>query len=562
MSVEAARATAERTRLPWILLWAGVAISGVLLVVWRSHLTFFIDDWDLLLHRRGFSADAFLNPHARHLIVGPAALWKTIQATFGMDSQVPYAIASTTCFLASVVLLFVYLRARVGDWLALAGVVPILFMGTAYEDLLNVFQICYFGSVAFGLGALLAFERVGTRWDALTCLLLLASLAFAEIAFAFAAGCVVMIALNRDPWRRLWVIAVPLVLYVIWYLGWGQSGPSSLSFDTVATSPVYVLDGFASSLASLLGIGTPSLLGGEGGLGWGRPLLVALAAAAVWGFVRHPRGRIAILIPLTIALVFWFSTAANAGPLRPPDASRYQYVGAVFLLMIAAEYVAGWRPGWRPEWRPDWRALAPVFAVVAAATAANFSTLHESYDAYRRATSLVRGDLAGLEIARDRVNPDFVLTQQNSGFEYFRYVVAGPYLSAADAFGSPAYSQAELETAPEVAREGADRVLASALPVTYRALPALPPAAPSGCTTVEPTAGRPAVVSLPPGGVLLEASPGLSAELSLRRFASESFPVRVGTLSGSASLAIPTDGSGRPWQLELNSTGTVRVCGQ
>ena len=32
-------------------------------------------------------------------------------------------------------------------------------MGTAYEDLLTAFQINYFGSVAFGIGALLAIER-------------------------------------------------------------------------------------------------------------------------------------------------------------------------------------------------------------------------------------------------------------------------------------------------------------------------------------------------------------------------------------------------------------------
>jgi hypothetical protein len=554
--VEAARPTAEGTRLPWILLGIGVAVSGVLLIAWRSHLTFFIDDWDLLLHRRGFSADAFLNPHARHLIIGPTALWKAIQATFGMDSQIPYAIAATTSFLASVVLLFVYLRARVGDWLALAAVAPILFMGTAYEDLLNVFQICYFGSMAFGLGALLSFERDGRRWDALACLLLLCSLAFAEIAFAFAAGCVVMVALNRGPWRRLWVIAVPAVLYVIWYVGWGDSGPSSLSFDTVATSPVYVLDGFASSLASLFGIGTPSLLGGDGGLDWGRPLLVALVAAAVWGLVRFPRGRSLILIPLAIGLVFWFSTAANAGPLRPPDASRYQYVGAVFLLMIAAEYLAGWRPGWRP----GWGVLAPVFAVSAAATAANYSTLHESYDAYRPATALVRGDLAGLEIARDRVDPDFVLTQQNSGFEYFRYVVAGPYLSAADKFGSPAYSQTALETAPEVAREGADRVLAAALPISLETLPSVPAA--QGCRTLVPAAGAPAVITLPPGGATLETAPGISADLSLRRFASASFPVHVATLRGAARLDIPRDRSGRPWEMQVRANGKVTVCGQ
>jgi hypothetical protein len=557
--VEAARPTAERTRLAWILLGVGVATSGILLVAWRSHLTFFIDDWDLLLHRRGFNADAFLDPHARHLIAGPAALWKAIESTFGMDNQIPYAIASTALFLTSVVLLFIYIRTRVGEWLALAGVLPILFMGTAYEDLLNVFQICYFGSMAFGLGALLAFDRRDTRGDVLACLLLLVSLAFAEIAFAFAASCAVMIALERGPWRRGWVVVTPIVVYLLWYAGWGETGANSLSFDNVATSPVYVLDGFASSLGSLLGIGTPILLGGNGGLDWGRSLLVGLGAIAGWGLLKQPRARSRLLIPLAAGLVFWLLTAANAGLGRPPDASRYQYVGAVFLLMMAADFLAGQVPGWRPDWRSR-RLLAAVFAVAAAATVANYSTLHRSYDAYRAATSIVRSDLAALEIARDSVDPDLVLTPENSGFEYFGYVVAGPYLSAADDFGSPAYSPEELETAPEIGRENADKVLAAALPVSYRPLARLSHA--TDCATVEPNAGEPPVVMLPPGGALLDAPRGVTAELRLGRFASASFPIHVATLRGAARIDIPPDGSARPWELQVRATGKVAVCGQ
>ena len=88
-----------------------------------------------------------------------------------MDSIVPYAAAAIVCFLASVLLLFIYLSRRVGDWIALAAVLPILFMGTAYEDLLTAFQINYFGSVALGIGALLAIERRDRRGDVIACVL-------------------------------------------------------------------------------------------------------------------------------------------------------------------------------------------------------------------------------------------------------------------------------------------------------------------------------------------------------------------------------------------------------
>ena len=138
-----------------ILLGLGLAASGALLIAWQSHLTFLIDDWDLLLARRGFNAHALLDPHARHLIIGPALIYKAIQATVGMDSILPYAVAAIGSFLASVLLLFIYLSRRVGDWVALAAVLPVLVMGTAYQDLLSAFQICYSASVAFGIGALL-----------------------------------------------------------------------------------------------------------------------------------------------------------------------------------------------------------------------------------------------------------------------------------------------------------------------------------------------------------------------------------------------------------------------
>ena len=271
-----------------ILLGLGLAASGALLLAWQSHLTFLIDDWDLLLSRRGFNAHALFDPHANHLIVGPVLVYKAIQATIGMESIVPYAVASIVCFLASVFLLFIYLSRRVGDWIALAAVLPILVMGTAYEDLLTAFQINYFGSIAFGIGALLAIERRDRRGDVIACALLVASLAFAEIALAFAAGVLVAIVLQRGPLRRCWVIAVPAVLYAVWFVIYEAGGSSDLSVHNVALSPAYVVDGFASSLGSLLGLGTPTIFHGEGGLPFGRPLLVAaIAGATFWLLTRQ-----------------------------------------------------------------------------------------------------------------------------------------------------------------------------------------------------------------------------------------------------------------------------------
>jgi hypothetical protein len=553
-----------------VLLGLAVAGSGALLLAWQSHLTFLIDDWDLLLSRRGFNAHALFEPHANHLIVGPTLIYKAIQATIGMDSIVPYAVAAIVCFLASVLLLFIYLSRRVGDWIALAAVLPILVMGTAYEDLLTAFQINYFGSVAFGIGALLAIERRDRRGDVIACLLLVASLAFAEIALAFAAGVLVAIVLQRGPLPRCWVIAVPAVLYGVWYVIYEAGESSSFSVHNVALSPAYVADGFASSLGSLFGLGTPILFGGEAGLPWGRPLLVAAVVGATFWLLRtRTTLRVAVLIPLAVGLTFWLLTAANFQLGRPPTAARYQYVGAVFVLLIAGELAAGWRPGWR--------AVLVAFAVSIAAAAGNLVTLHDGYRNLADSSVVVRGGLGGLEIAVDHVSPDFVLTGQNSNFNYFTLVRAGPYLSASEKFGSPAYSETELASAPEGAREAADKVLAAALPVSLRPGGVQPPSGGArprvvgppntqssvqgSCITVTGLAGAAPILALPPGGAILRAGGGAPHTLTLRRFAAGGFPVSVGALHGSASLVIPTDRSSRPWQLQIGGAGPVTACG-
>lgn len=537
-----------------VLFALAALASGALLISWQSHLTFLIDDWDLLLYRRGFDAHVLLDPHARHLIVGPTLIYKGIQATLGMDSHIPYGAVATVGFLASTVLLFVYVRRRVGDWVALAAVLPVLFMGTAYEDLLSAFQIGYFGSMAFGIGALLAIERADRRGDILACVLLVASLAFAEIAIAVAVGVAVAIALQRGPLRRGWVVAVPFLLYALWLPTFGQSGahlgPSGFSVHNVLTSPPYILDGFGSSAASVLGFGTAPLLGGTGGIDWGRPLVVGLVAVAIaWMLrARTPR-RWWVLVPLATGLTFWFLTAANFTFGRAPYASRYQFVGGVFLLMMAADLGAGWRPGWR--------GVLGALAVGVAAALANFGTLHDSYRSLAGLSQIVRGGLAGLDIAADRAEPNLVLTQENSDFNYFTLLVAGPYLSAAEKFGSPAYPPSELSGAPESARVAADKVLAAALPVTLRPEAGSPEGA---CRTVSGTGPHAAIVTLPTGGAVLSAPPGAGATLGLRRYAN-SFPVSPGPLRGTERLDIPTDRSTRRWQLRVDSRGPVSVCG-
>src|SRR4029079_17380431 len=126
---------------------------------------------------------------------------------------------------------------------------------------------------------------------------------------------------------------------------------------------------------------------------------------------------------------------------RSAETSRYQFLGVVFVLMAAAELARGLRP--------SRAAVGIALAVAVAAVAGNLLAMRDSYNDLRGLTPVVRGDLAGLEIAADRVDPTLVLDHANSVCDYFTLLDAGSYLSASAKFGSPAYDEAELAAAPE-----------------------------------------------------------------------------------------------------------------
>src|SRR5262249_37233656 len=144
----------------------------------------------------------------------------------------------------------------------------------------------------------------------------------------------------------------------------------------------------------------------------------------------------------------------------------------------------------------------------ALAAAANVAAMHDAYKVFRNWTAIVKGDLGGLEIAAGHVDPGLELTSQNSNFDYFGRLRAGPYLSAAGKFGSPAYTRAELASAPELGRLGADKVLAAALGLAFQPLSAALPAR-GACQTVNRSGPAPPVVDLPRGGATLTAARGV-----------------------------------------------------
>lgn len=564
------RAEAALDRIdPRAALAVALAASGIMLLVWLSHLTFFGDEWDPLLFRRGLNLDVLLRPHAEHILLGPTVIYKGIQATIGMEKLFPYAVVSTVSSLASVVLLFLYLQRRVDQWLALAGVLPVLFMGTASEVLLWPFEVSFTASMAAGIGALLALERGDERGDAIACGLLVFSLAFSELGVSFALGAAVAMVIARRPWSRCYVVIVPILLYALWYAGWGHMAESHLSLRNVVHSPIYLLKGLAASASALLGV--PNSI--RASVAEGRlplvPLIVAALIPLVAAVVLRKRLRVPLPAPfwssLVVLLSFWLLAAANNLPGRSPWASRYQYVGGVLLLMVLASLASGIRV--------RGAAILTALVVGGVAAIANLRVLNDNYQSLADLSTRARGALAAFEIGGASADPNFITGPGNTDIISLNSLEVGPYLSAVNAFGSPAYSASELARAPEEARVAGDQLLAKAeelQPVTVDRLP--PPggpaphlaggagatAAPKGSCLTVPGGGPSPPVDLPRPGVTVSA-PGSAETIGLRRFAS-SFPVSF-PLGGTNVLLIRSDRSPRPWQAQFRGPGPVRVCG-
>jgi hypothetical protein len=552
---------------PVVLLLTGAAVvCAALLLTLGSRLTFLLDDWEFLLYRQGFTADSILSPHGEHISIAPILIYKALLATVGMDSSTPYLAVSVVLLIASAVLLFLYLRRRVDPWLALLGAGLVLFLGPAFDDLIWDFQMGFNGSLACGLGALLMLERGDRLGDAAACALLTVGTTFSSLELPFIAAACVDVALRPERLRRLYVPAVPALLYLVWWIGWGHEADTAISLHNAASVPEFVFDAASAALASLLGLVKFGQGPGPGGLDWGRPLLLVALALGAWRLHRIGRVRRELWIALALAVTFWVLAGLNEKAGRGPTESRYLLPGAIFVLMIAAELLRGVRV----------TRLGIVVAYVAGAlvVASNVYVLRDAYSAYRNTSYLIRADLGALEIARDGPGLPLRLTQDVAGTAYVG-VDSSTYLSAADRYGSPAYTPAEIAAAPEPARVAADRVLGRALAVSFAPVATAPP--PSGpapqvvgppgahartagsCVVVEAPG---AILRLPPGGATVHASPRTGAQVALRRFA-DGFPLAgVPLARGQVGVArVPTDGAAEPWELALRSRAPAVACG-
>jgi hypothetical protein len=527
---------------------------AVLLYMGRG-LTFFYDEWDFVQHDYGGGIHSLLAAHVGNIVLFPVAVYKILFHLVGLNHYAVYRVVVILLHLISGGLIFVLAARRIPRVPALLAATLILFLGAAWEDLLWPFQVGYLLSAAGGLATWVLLEREDRLGDIAALLCLIVSIGSSSLGIAITIGIAVELAWQRQ-WRRGWIVIVPALLYLLWYLGYGES---QVTKQELINAPGYVEDLAAAAFGGLIGRG----------LEWGRPLALVGVLVLVRRFARPipVSPRLAGLVATGLSL--WIITAAARSTISVPETSRYIYLGAVVIVLVGVELMRG------VAIRPRVTVIALVFVTFFAVT--GLTLMHAGATGLRATSTTLTAELGALELASARAPSGYHPDPQRAPT-----LEAGPYLHTVRAIrSSPADTPAAIAASDAGSRAAADVVLLALYSSVARQPVTAPPSplAPipsllslSGgkrtlrgkCVQLEPAGATPMTseISLQRGGVLIHDSGSAPISLALRRFG-DSFDALAEPVTAHSTVAVslPADAAGKPWELQLTSSSQLSICG-
>lgn len=495
----------------------------------------------------------FLAPHNGHMVVVGRLIYRGLFAIAGTDYFV-FRAAEVAGYLVCVGLFFTLAWRRVHPFVALAFSVSLLFLGYAQETMLWPFDLHTVYSLAFGLGSLLALERDDRRGDIAACALLVLSVATIEVGLAFAVGVAVSVLLRSDRRRRSWIFLVPLAIYAIWWIWARHFHQETITLTNVRLIPIDLTDSLAAVAGSIFGL-NPTGVGINQGVTTVTAAGMVIAGFAVAGLaLRIRQGNVpsSLWISLAVVLTFWITVAMGG---RPPDSSRYIFVGAVLVFLIAADAIRGIRLS--PL------AIVGFFVVVAIAIPANIAKLDDGRGVRRVEASVIGTEYGMLDLVRDRVQPGYVPAADPRvaavGGNLFVALSASDYYRAEEDFGSIGFPPNRVRKGDLMYRQVADETLVGALRI--RLIPASPPARPSNCPSVsDATPGDVGYFPISGDGMLLGSRSDHPLSVGLSRFVDGGPGVEIGMLPPGrwAKVETPPDSAPEPWRALVG--GPVYVC--
>ena len=563
-------------RVAYVVVGLSFAVAAVLILAWGSGQTFINDEWNYLVVYRGFGLETLFAPQNGHLIVLPRLIYKGMFASFGTSSHLSYQVVSVVFHLIVAGIFFQLVRTWTQLTIAVALTVLVALFGACWDTLVGAYELPNLTGMAAGMGMLLALQRRTRGGDLLACLLLAASLASFSVGIAFGLGALVSIWLGgRSQWRRVWVVVIPGALYIAWFIWARKFGQTEVTAESISAIFSGAADQMAAISAAITGlfrvpgsIGLPVVL--EIRPDWGYPLALIFAGLIALHIRRAPRSIYFWTVVATL-IIYLALVAAGLSPARTPSSGRYVYLGGILSLLLIAELAREIR----------WTTAIGVVATIVFGLSlmANVADFRAGGQLFRAEGETNRATLAAVELSRGQVDRFRVVEDEKTTHSHADMLFPiWAYYEAAEEFGSPAYSLAELEATGEQAREAADEQLfrdyeIAPAPTTSPKLnhhgPALKLLTAAGgkakpvqsCLALIPERGKSASfqIELPPGGFDYRTAPGAEVGLKVARFG-ELFVTPLPPTTGSAEVPIPTDASDVAWRTEFDTAAKTLVC--
>ncbi|MEZ5076266.1 MAG: hypothetical protein R2725_02365 [Solirubrobacterales bacterium] len=550
-------------RYTWVWLVAAMVISAVTALWFGRQTTFWVDDVTLFMLSPSFDLKTAFEPHLGHLVLVPHVVYKTFFELFGA-SYFPFRLLTVIFLMITTWLLFVWVRRRLGGFAALGPCVLMLFFGADYFHIITGNGWGLLLAISCGVGAFLAIERGDRRGDAIACGLLCLGVATYSVALGFLAGAALWLVLGRQR-RRLWVVAIPAALYLVWWT-WTKTLPPSpegnFHLENIVLLPAWGFQTLSAMLQAASGL-SYQYEGGNPAPSVGPVLAIGVLAAIG---LRLLVGRVtpALWGALGAVVGLWALGAVTAGGIRFPENPRYFIPLFAALVLVFAESYRGRRVGRN--------GLIALYVVFGLAVGVNFFVLRDGGVSLRAEnTPIVRASLSAFEIAGpsaqsrfELVHPDGTPAIEQGGIGVPIRILeaqgrspARSYEEAVARYGRIGFSEDELAGQPDVVGATTDALLAEAEGVKLEPAPAR--AGLKGCDSGTATDGIPAVLHVPEGGAWLELR-GAAADLTLGRFAGvENVPLGTASASTPLALKIPEDRSAVPWRIAAPA-GTLIVC--
>ena len=538
-----------------VLVLAAAAAAAAILIVWLGRdTTFTWDELAWIMEYPGIALGDALEPHNGHLIATSRLVYAGLIEVFG-PGYVPFRFLSLLAVLSLAVTFYVYARPRVGAWLALAPALVLLVFGSAASHVLQGNGFTVVLPLALGLGALICLRRESRAGDVLAAVLLVAAVATYTVGLAFVVGVAVMLALISP--RRLWVPAIPAVLYAVWWvwsLGRAEDSADQMTLSNLLTLPAWAFQALQNVGSALTGLDYHFA---GSGAGTADAAGAAVAVVAIVALLYRLSARPAFLPAVWGGVAIFLALAAMQvlveNLLRSPEAPRYVFPMTIAALVVAVEACAGLRIPRVATW--------VVLGMALIAMGANAALLRDGSSQYRLIDApTARSELGALELAGPSANPEFDPrdADPNSHLVY-AWESYGPernptaaYLQMVSTYGSVGFSEEELLGQAEDLRARADTILVGALGLGVSPAPGPPPCAPAALRRVQG--------ATVPAGSSIYLRAGDDATVRVRRFAgTASVPVGFLSPDDPGILKLPDDAGATDWNVTATG-GSVRWC--